>query len=98
MSVEEQFETFWQAYPRRQAKGAARAKFKIAIKKVSLEKMLAAIDLYIQNKKDEIDYCHPATWLHQERWEDEWEVKQPTAMDMFGEYVDGSRATKTQLN
>lgn len=68
-----EFETFWSAYPRRIAKGAARQAFARAIRKTTLETLLKALEAYIRHKPDTIDYCHAATWLNQERWEDEWE-------------------------
>jgi uncharacterized Zn-finger protein len=78
MNKEEQFETFWRAYPRRVAKGAARKAFDKAIKKTTLETMLEAVKKYITCKPEKIDFKHPATWLNSECWDDEWEVKTPT--------------------
>lgn len=75
-STEKQFETFWSCYPRKTAKGSARDAFKKAIKKTSLDKMLKAITSYVANKPDYSDYKHPATWLNQECWDDEWEPQQ----------------------
>lgn len=70
------FETFWKAYPRRVGKGDARRKFAVAIRLTTLETMLAAIEAYKVHKPAYQDFCHPATWLHQERWADEWETPQ----------------------
>lgn len=77
MTREDAFELFWKAYPRRIGKGAARKAFERAITKAPLDEMLAAIDAYIQNKPGWQDYCHPSTWLNQERWADEWETPGP---------------------
>ncbi len=66
------FDTFWQAYPRRVAKGHARTAFDRAIRKTTLETMLAAIADYIRFKPERIDFKHPATWLNGECWDDEW--------------------------
>lgn len=71
--MEKAFEIFWAAYPRRIAKGAARKAFAIALRKTTLEIMLAAIEQYKRHKPEKIDYCHAATWLNGERWEDQWE-------------------------
>ena len=80
------FDKFWCTTPRKVGKGAARAKYKAAIKMVSPEALQAATEAHAaiwneltgyQGKKgkDKIEalkYCpHPATWLHGERWEDE---------------------------
>ena len=64
------FDTFWQAYPRRVAKAAARKEFDKAIKKTSLEGILEGVEAYKRNKPDYQDWAHPRTWLHQERWDD----------------------------
>jgi hypothetical protein len=72
MSREDDFNAFWAAYPRRVAKGHARAAFDKAIRKTTLETMLAAIIDYIRCKPDRIDFKHPATWLNGECWDDEW--------------------------
>ena len=70
--TEDAFETFWRAYPRRIGKGAARTEFTKAIVKTSLQAMLAALDAYVAHKPSWQDFAHPKTWLHQERWDDEW--------------------------
>ncbi|TIM14482.1 MAG: hypothetical protein E5Y67_12445 [Mesorhizobium sp.] len=72
MSHEDDFNLFWRTYPRRISKGAARTAFERAIRKTSLETMLAAIADYIRFKPERIDFKHPATWLNQECWDDEW--------------------------
>lgn len=72
------FDTFWDEYPNRKGKGKAREAFKKAIKKTNLETMLSAIQKQkhgSQWTRDEGKYIpYPATWLNQERWEDEVEV------------------------
>ncbi len=75
MTKEEQFNTFWAAYPRRISKGAARTAFDKALKKTTPETMLAAIKAYVSHKPEKIDFKHPATWLNQECWDDEWSAK-----------------------
>ena len=69
------FDTFWDEYPNRKGKGKAREAFKKAIKKTSLDTMLEAIRKQKQGtqwtKDDGRFIPYPATWLNQERWEDE---------------------------
>lgn len=77
MTREEEFNVFWRSFPRKIAKGNARKAFDKAIKKTTLETMLAAISRYVECKPDWQDYAHPASWLNSERWDDEWEPKQP---------------------
>lgn len=86
MTTEDDFDTFWRAYPRRISKGAARTAFARAIRKTSLEIMLAAIADYIRLKPERIDFKHPATWLNGECWDDEWQsapVRQSSGNSMI---------------
>jgi hypothetical protein len=74
-TIEEAFESFWNEYPNRKGKGKAREAFKKAIKKTGISTMVEAVRKQRQGsqwKKDEGRYIpYPATWLNQERWEDE---------------------------
>ena len=69
------FDTFWEAYPRRKGKGAARKAFAKASKTVTLGTMLAALERQKASsdwQKEGGQYIpYPATWLNQGRWEDE---------------------------
>lgn len=85
MTREDHFEAFWRAYPRRIGKGAARNAFQKAIRKTDLETMLTAIEAYVQHKPSWQDFCHPSTWLNQERWSDEWET--PTNPQNYADYA-----------
>jgi len=67
--TETSFDVFWQAYPRKTAKGAARKAFDKAIKKTDLETILKALKLTQWN--DEQKYIrHASTWLNENGWED----------------------------
>ncbi len=73
---DERFEQFWTVYPRKVGKGAARKAFaKIKPSEELLKRMVTAV--IVQSKtemwtKDKGQYIpNPATWLNQERWEDE---------------------------
>lgn len=85
-SIAEQFETFWRAYPRRVGKGAARKAFERAARLTTLERMLEAVALYQRCKPAYQDFCHPSTWLNQERWDDEWSAPSPAR-----NYADAAR-------
>lgn len=69
--IDKMFEVFWHNYPNQIGKAPARKKFISAIKseKATLDQIMAGLERYI-NKKDDRQWCHPATWLEQERWED----------------------------
>lgn len=65
----ENFQKFWQAYPRKEAKGAAeKALSKV---KVSLDVLLNALEKHKKSWDNPKYIPHPATWLNERRWEDE---------------------------
>lgn len=69
------FDTFWREYPRKTGKGDARKKFAKALTKTSFENIMAAlwkVKASAQWQKDDGQFVpYPATWLNQERWDDE---------------------------
>ena len=71
--VDEDFEIFWKAYPKKVGKGSARKAFGKV--KVPVETLVTAIrrqECSDQWSRDNGQYIpHPSTWLNQERWEDE---------------------------
>ena len=71
--MNEMFEAFWAAYPRRVGKGAARAAFDKACRKAQPEAIIAAITAQVEAGcfKDMMFCPYPATWLNGERWDDE---------------------------
>lgn len=74
--LDERFDRFWAAYPRKVDKVDARREFmKIAPDDTLLGCMLAALDQQrasAQWLKDDGQYIpHPRTWLHKARWQDE---------------------------
>ena len=71
-----EFEQFWNKYPRRVAKVAARNVFLSVMLKAnapSLDTLLTAVDKYAKTEIDKKYIAHPATWLRQGRWEDDSE-------------------------
>lgn len=73
LSVDALFAEFWTAYPRKEAKGAARKAFaKRKPDRALLDRMLAAIGAQQEGDQWQRGFIpHPATWLNQERWLDE---------------------------
>jgi DNA-binding Lrp family transcriptional regulator len=70
------FDRFWSAYPKKVGKGASRKAFaKRGPDTELLQKMLDALEWQRQSpqwQKDNLRYVpNPATWLNEERWEDE---------------------------
>jgi hypothetical protein len=72
---ETDFAAFWAAYPRRVGKDAARKAFDRRRSDVTLEAVLAALELQKASQQWQRDggryVPHPATWLNQGRWQDE---------------------------
>ena len=68
----DEFETFWRHYPEKAGKKPASKAFTKARKSISLEGLLQALERYIEVcHAKRRPYCHAATWLNQERWNDE---------------------------
>lgn len=68
------FDEFWSAYPRKIAKAVARKAFAKLTEQQQLDACKAIDDhnAYWKAKETELEFIpHPATWLNQERWEDE---------------------------
>ena len=68
------FDEFWTAYPRKIAKAVARKAFARLTEQQQLDACKAIDDhlAYWKAKETELEFIpHPATWLNQERWEDE---------------------------
>jgi len=73
VSEDHGFEQFWKTYPRKTGKAEAKKKFRIALRKVSLARMLRAVEDARATTwaGKEVQYIpHAATWLNQERWDD----------------------------
>ena len=73
----EAFENFWKAYPRKTGKGAALKSWKkIAPKNGLAERITESVAQHCQSfdwRKDSGQFIpHPATFLNQRRWEDEF--------------------------
>ena len=67
------FNLLYNDYPRKIGKGAARKALKVALKKTDYENLFSkVIDFSIAMEGKDPKYIpHMATWLNQERWEDE---------------------------
>lgn len=77
------FDSFWAAYPRHIAKAAARKSFARAVKNgADPQQIIWGARAYASSPRrseSDIKYtAHPATWLNQERWEDDIEPAEPT--------------------
>lgn len=93
----EQFEKFWERYPRKVAKkNAEKAWNKIKLTDELFESIMQALDRQRRSDqwtKDNGQFIpHPATWLNQERWNDAGEVYYGYGRDSYygnGGAIDG---------
>ncbi|BAV45290.1 Uncharacterized protein MLTONO_0387 [Mesorhizobium loti] len=85
---EEAFEAWWSGYPEKVGKGAARKAFDQALRKASIEVLICGVERYIATKPADRAWCHPSTWLNQERWLDqptERSGKRPQSLAEFAQ-------------
>lgn len=69
---DEGFDRFWQIYPRKAGKGAARTAWAKAITGVDPETIYAGAERYRDDpNRSEAYTAHPSTWLNNERWDDD---------------------------
>lgn len=65
------FESWWSEYPNKVGKPVAAKKFKIAIQKASVGELVDGVRRYVRDKPADRAWLNPATFLHQERYNDE---------------------------
>jgi hypothetical protein len=75
-------ERFWSRYPNKVGRPAALKKLEIARKsgRVTWVTVMAGLEKYIA-KTDDRPWCNPATWIQQDRWNDQPAQVQKTPMD-----------------
>jgi hypothetical protein len=67
----QQFDEFWEIYPNKVGKPAARRAFPGALCKVSLTDLIVGLRRYMVHKPADRQWLNPATFLNQERWADQ---------------------------
>lgn len=81
------FDQFWEVVPRKVGKKAAQKAFRIALKDVDADQIIAAMTAYarkVVSEKIEPQFiCHPSTWLNEGRWDDV-EAARPAVSENFG--------------
>ncbi len=72
----EQAEALYEAYPRKIGRKDALKKIRTALKKATFDTLLKGVESYAAAKRGtEPDFiAYPATWFHQERWNDKPET------------------------
>lgn len=70
------FTEWYEGYPKKSSRGAARVAFKSALKKADLETLTRGRDLYVtklkMDKTEKNFIKHASTWLNQECWDDDY--------------------------
>ena len=70
--IDQKFDIFWQAYPRKTAKGAARSAYLKALIRATAEEILeGALKFAKDPNRDPAFTPHGSTWLNHDRWTDE---------------------------
>lgn len=68
------FESFWLAYPRKIGKLAAKKAWERACRLATADAILAGLERYRAHMPDDPQFRpHPATWLNQGRWDDDYQ-------------------------
>jgi hypothetical protein len=66
-----EFEDFWQLWPNKVGKPAALKAFVAARKRAGLDAIVEGVFAYIRDKPPDRPWLNPATFLNQNRWEDQ---------------------------
>jgi hypothetical protein len=71
---EQQFEQFYNLYPRKVSKAKAKLKLEAALKKTSFDVIMGGLQAYIDNNQfSSVQFvAHPNQWLMDERWDDDY--------------------------
>lgn len=99
-NINNHFEKFWDKYPRKIGKGAARKAWQKAIKTHQPKTILEGVSNYANHPDlPEMSYIpHPSTWLNQERWMDDLSTMGTTnATNMASDILERSKAIQGQL-
>lgn len=69
--LDAEFADWYATYPHKIGRAAALKAFKTARRKADLPVLQAGVARYIREKPPDRPWCNPATWLNQERWNDQ---------------------------
>jgi len=70
IDIEIAFNSFWSVYPKKDDKGLARRSFEKALKRATLEQILAGSEKYRDDPNREQAFTkNPSTWLNADAWE-----------------------------
>jgi len=75
-NIEAHFSLFWNRYDLKKNRVKALAAFKVAIKKIEIDKMLECVDQYkAYCKAEDVPLKYPQGWLNDERWTDDYSLR-----------------------
>lgn len=69
--LDAEFADWYAGYPHKVGKAAALKAFRSARRKADMPVLQAGVARYIREKPPDRPWCNPATWLNQERWNDQ---------------------------
>jgi hypothetical protein len=92
--IEREFETFYNLYPRKVARGRAKLAYVKALKRTDPETLIAGLQTWIDKTQiiDKRFIPHPESWLNADRWLDEDFVTTPTKQKLVDK--DAERAAQ----
>ena len=83
------FQEFWDEYAYKKARSRAECAYKKAITITSHEEIILGVKKYKLNRGQNQKYWkHPATWLNDECWSDEYSINKPEVNKDYGETGD----------
>lgn len=82
---DENFDKFWELYPKKLAKNDALKAWNKATKKKTADELLRLTKLYAESKLPDYQYIpYPASWLNKELYDAVEEAPKPTSKPIFG--------------
>ena len=87
LELESQFESFWNLYNKKTGRTDVEKKFKLALKKNSIDDIMSGLQSYVSTRSEDSQYWkNPSTWLNQECWKDEYSNSSTTGESKFAAY------------
>ena len=90
------FEAMWELYPNKVGKPKAQAAFVKALNRAPADRIVAGLRRYVA-KTDDRPWCNLATWLNQDRWDDQPATVTPLARGSPAKFTVPSTADAFQF-
>ena len=92
------FDEWWQVYPRKIGKEAARKAYERAIRKTTATELLRGARVYRDDPTREDAYtAHPSTWLNAGRWQDEGPCRPEEQLRPRGRAAEGDALLRDEM-